>query len=220
MAPRRYNLQNRARAVEETRRRIVEAIVALHAEKGVVATTIQDIAHRADVAAGTVLRHFPSLESMVRACHLRLVEITKPPTPAMFATVRAFPQRVKLLLRELFAFYERAAPWIEVGRSERKKVPALEEGIQHLESALEALIREVLQPTRGNGKALHLATALTDFCVWKSLSAKGKTTAVAAELVGDVLLSWMNQAPCKQRGATRKNFMVGKAKLERRRVSP
>ena len=40
--------------MEETRRRIVEATLALHTEKGMFDTSWRDIARRADVSAATV----------------------------------------------------------------------------------------------------------------------------------------------------------------------
>ena len=60
--PRKYDLGRRAAAAEQTRRRIVDATVALHAEQGIVATTYKDIAQRADVGVGTVYNHFPTVD--------------------------------------------------------------------------------------------------------------------------------------------------------------
>src|SRR5437667_321820 len=54
MAPRRYSLGKRAQAVEDTRRRIVDATFDLHNEKGVLNTSMQDVAERADVAPRTI----------------------------------------------------------------------------------------------------------------------------------------------------------------------
>ena len=62
MSPRKYTMDKRKAALEETRQRILEATLALHSEKGIFGTSWQDIAHRADVSVGTVYKHFPSLE--------------------------------------------------------------------------------------------------------------------------------------------------------------
>ena len=43
-------MDKRKEAVEETRRSIVDATVALHAEQGILATSWEDIARKADVA--------------------------------------------------------------------------------------------------------------------------------------------------------------------------
>src|SRR3712207_9294899 len=71
----------RKTAVEETRQRILEATLALHAEKGIFGTSWQDIAHRADVSVGTVYKHFPSLDELVPACGELMYAITRPPSP-------------------------------------------------------------------------------------------------------------------------------------------
>jgi AcrR family transcriptional regulator len=66
MAPRKYDLGKRAEAVEETRRRIIQATFELHGEKGVVATSMQDVAERADVALRTVYYHYPTVDDSWR----------------------------------------------------------------------------------------------------------------------------------------------------------
>ena len=80
MTPRKYTMDKRKAAVQETRQRIVEATLALHAEKGIFGTSWQDIAHRADVSVGTVYKHFPSLDELVPACGELMYAITRPPS--------------------------------------------------------------------------------------------------------------------------------------------
>ena len=55
-----YTMTTRARAVEETRARIIDACVALHGERPVTDIALDDIAGRAGVSVQTVLRHFGS----------------------------------------------------------------------------------------------------------------------------------------------------------------
>jgi AcrR family transcriptional regulator len=57
---RTYTMTARARAVEETRARILDACVALHGERPVTEIGLDDIAERAEVSVQTVLRHFGS----------------------------------------------------------------------------------------------------------------------------------------------------------------
>ena len=80
LTPRRYSMDRRRAAVEETRRRIVEATLALHSEKGMFDTSWKDIAERADVSAATVYKHFPSLDELVPACGALIMTITDPPS--------------------------------------------------------------------------------------------------------------------------------------------
>jgi AcrR family transcriptional regulator len=55
-----YTMTTRARAVEETRLRIIDACVSLHGERPVTEIGLDDIAGRAGVSVQTVLRHFGS----------------------------------------------------------------------------------------------------------------------------------------------------------------
>ena len=60
-------MTSRARAVEETRRRILDASVDLHGERLVADISLDDIAERAGVSVQTVLRHFGSRAGLVEA---------------------------------------------------------------------------------------------------------------------------------------------------------
>ncbi|HEY2040675.1 MAG TPA: TetR/AcrR family transcriptional regulator [Edaphobacter sp.] len=51
---------------EQTRRRIFEAALSLFREKGFDATTMQEIAQRADVAKGAAYYYFPSKEAIIQ----------------------------------------------------------------------------------------------------------------------------------------------------------
>jgi AcrR family transcriptional regulator len=80
LTPRKYTMDKRRAAVEETRQRILEATLALHSEKGIFGTSWQDIAKRADVSVGTVYKHFPTLDELVPACGELMYAITRPPS--------------------------------------------------------------------------------------------------------------------------------------------
>jgi len=71
MAPRKYQLRKRSEAVEETRRRIIDATFELHNEKGVLATSMQDVAERSDVALRTVYNHYPTVDDLVEGARKR-----------------------------------------------------------------------------------------------------------------------------------------------------
>jgi AcrR family transcriptional regulator len=64
---RTYTMTARARAVEETRARILDACVALHGERPVTEIGLDDIAARAAVSVQTVLRHFGSRAGLEEA---------------------------------------------------------------------------------------------------------------------------------------------------------
>ena len=64
---RSYTMTTRARTVEQTRARIIDACVALHGERPVSDIGLDDVAERAGVSTQTVLRHFGSRAGLEEA---------------------------------------------------------------------------------------------------------------------------------------------------------
>src|SRR5688500_9423780 len=74
-----YRQKVRAEQQAETRRRIIEAAVALHLERGPAQTSINAIAERAGVNRVTVYRHFPDARTLLEACSAHARELNPPP---------------------------------------------------------------------------------------------------------------------------------------------
>ena len=193
MAPRIYRMTRRAAASAETRRRIVDAAIALHAEKGVLGTTWPDIAKRADVALGTVYRHFPGLDQLVPACTSENAVRMRPPGASLLVGVTRPEERIGRFVEELFAFYGRSAPWTPRAGIDRHQLPVLDTILSRREAGLKALVEETLGPLRRRRHALDAALALTDFGVWRSLTRSGLSTEAAARLITEVLVTWVNR---------------------------
>ena len=198
MAPRAYRMTRRAAASAETRRRIVDAAIALHAEKGVLGATWPDIAKRADVALGTVYRHFPGLDQLVPACTSENAVRMRPPGVTVLEGLTRPEERIGRFVQELFAYYGRSAPWTPRAGVDRHELPILDIILSRREAGLKALVEETLGPLRRRRHALHAALALTDFGVWRSLTRSGLSTEAAARLVTEVLVTWL-----KRRSSTR-----------------
>jgi len=64
---RAYTMTQRARSVQLTRRRILDASVALHGERLAADISLEDVARRAGVSVQTVLRHFGSRTGLFEA---------------------------------------------------------------------------------------------------------------------------------------------------------
>ena len=62
-----YEISRRERKKDETRERITQAAIELFTERGFEATTVDDIAAKADVAKGTFFNYFPRKESVFDA---------------------------------------------------------------------------------------------------------------------------------------------------------
>src|SRR6185312_8925397 len=93
--PRKYQKKLRAEQQEETRQRIVEAMVALHREVGPARTTISAIAERAGVERLTVYRHFPDERSMFEACTSHYATVVPQPDPARWEGVEEPAERLR-----------------------------------------------------------------------------------------------------------------------------
>ena len=189
MSPRNYNLGKRAQSVEETRRRIVDATFQLHNEKGVIATSMQDIADRADVSLHTVYSHFPTIDALVGGCAHKVITLLSPPGPNIFRGLDAREARLGKLTRELFAMYERGALQIETARCEASEVAALAGFVAADAANRETLVRECLRPFKVRPQVVPTACALTDYYVWKAFNQQDISTHRAAEIVSAALVA-------------------------------
>jgi AcrR family transcriptional regulator len=189
-------MDKRKAAVEETRRRIVEATLALHAEKGAFGTSWQDIAQRADVSVGTVYKHFPSLDELVPACGELIFAISRPPSleeaPQIFADTHFLEERIWRLVSEFYAFYERGEPYLEIDIQSRK-LPAVQEWLAHMRATREGFAREALRPLEPDEDAVRALGALIDFPLFKSFRVHDLAKAEAEGIVRSMLLCWIGQ---------------------------
>ncbi|HEX2182478.1 MAG TPA: TetR/AcrR family transcriptional regulator [Rubrobacteraceae bacterium] len=196
MAPRRYTMGKRRAAVEETRRRILEATLALHSEKGIFGTSWQDIANRADVSVGTVYKHFPSLDELVPACGELMYAITRPPSledaPDIFDGASSLEERLGRLVSELYGFYERGARYIETDFQERR-LPSVQEWEAYMRETVAGLVREALIPTGSDERTVETVSALLDFSTFKSFLERDIQREQAEQIMNEMLLCWIGR---------------------------
>jgi AcrR family transcriptional regulator len=195
LAPRKYTMDKRRAAVEETRRRIVEATLALHTEKGIFGTSWQDIAHRADVSVGTVYKHFPSLDELAPACGELAYAIIRPPSledaPRIFAGAHSLEERLGRLISELYDFYERGAAYIETDFQERQ-LPAVQEWEAYMRATVAGLVREALVSAEPDEHTVQSVSALLDFSTFKSFLDRDIQKEQTAKTMNEVLLCWID----------------------------
>lgn len=177
MSRRKYAMGKRAEAVEHTRRRILEATMAVHDEQGIVDGRWPDIAERAGVSLATLYRHYPTLEELVSACGALTMDLVRPPAPdeaeAVFAGARSREERLRRLVEATFGFYERAGRMVDNVRRDRDRLPVLARYHAELEAGLDALAVEAFRPLGGRPADVRLARALLDVRVWESLRERG-----------------------------------------------
>jgi AcrR family transcriptional regulator len=173
----------RAAAVEDTRRRIVDATLELHTSKGIAATRWDEIAERAGVGVGTVYRHFPSLDELVPACGRRAMKLLALPDPSqaetLFAGCRRACERIERLVGEAFALYERGAPVVRATMRERDVHPDLARGDAEIRASLDALVEAALGPLTADPRGRRVARAMVDVAVWSALREQGLDPAEA-----------------------------------------
>lgn len=197
--PRRYRMTARKGAFQETRQRIVDAAIALHGERGILATNWEEIAEQAGVSTATVYRHFPSLEELVPACARTAFEAgARLPTPeeaaAAFATLPP-GQRLVHLIRESCRCYELGSDWLAAARREARAVPALDRAVRNQQAALRILIQAATRGVPTDRSTLHVLEALIDFPFWKAL----RDTGMAGENVPLVIAHLVQSRLTKRR---------------------
>ena len=176
----------RATTVAATRARIVEAAMELHAARGVIATTWDEIAARAGVSPATMYRHFPSLAELVPACARTVFDIIQPPTveeaSEQFASLDTATARLAALVSRSCHCYSGGEGWLHAAHRERDFVPALDEALLVIETTLDTLI------VAAAGRRLpatdrNTLFVLCNFPFWKSLRDRGLGQRRAEEVV-------------------------------------
>ena len=190
-------MSKRALAREETRRRIVEATARLHGERGVLGTSWQDIAKEADVSVGTVYAHFPSLDDLLPACGALVMERIRPPrresSSEIIGDAQDLRERFERIALELFAFYERGGPHIEVDVRERR-LPGMREWEAYLLDVVSARVRAAMAPQRPSAHTVRLVSAFFDLSTFKALRDRGVATETAARTVAGVATRLLDDA--------------------------
>jgi AcrR family transcriptional regulator len=187
MSPRKYDMTRRASAVAQTRQRIIDATRELHGERGISATSWDDIAARAGVGVGTVYRHFPTLDELAPACGAITMQVLALPDPATvpsrFEDAHDPAERIGRMVREAFAIYERGAPQLRAIRNEPDVHPSVAEVGKALDASLAALVDAagVRPPDR------TLVRAMVDLGTWQALRDQGLGPEQAVEAMTRML---------------------------------
>ena len=196
--PRRYQMATRERAVQETRQRIIDAAISLHAQRGVIATNWEEIAEGAGVSTATVYRHFPSLGELVPACARTAFEAgASLPTPAQaaaaFAGLTRPAPRIERLIRESCRCYELGAGWLAAARRDAKSVPALDRAVRLQDRVLGVLIQTALGDAFVDAQTMSVIKALIDFPFWKALTDAGVATETVPQVINDLVRSLLQK---------------------------
>jgi AcrR family transcriptional regulator len=188
---RRYTKVLRAAAEEETRSRIVNALIELHEEIGPARTTVSAVASRAGVERLTVYRHFPDEPSMLQACSARWRALNPPPDVPSFSggDPRRWFRRVLLRLYEWYRCHARMLTNIVLDAARMPAVEALAAERERQLDSLAAAIDRSWQ-RRDPRRRATIRHAL-DFSTWNSLSRLTRSDREAVKVV----ISWLEAPP-------------------------
>lgn len=106
---RTYTMTRRAEQQAETRRRIVDAAIALHGSVGPALTTVSMVAERAGVQRHTFYAHFPDERSLLMACSQATLERNPLPDAAPWRAIADERERLRTGLSAIYAWYGRNA---------------------------------------------------------------------------------------------------------------
>jgi len=183
-------MRNRDESFAQTNSRIVEAAKALHSERGVLATSWQDIAERAGVSPVTVYRHFRSLSELIPACARSFVDSVAPlaeeDARAAFAALESPFERLEMLIRDDCACYARGREWFHAAMRESELVPELGAVVSAQQATLATLIRAALEELDPSAEVVSALQAVIDFPFWRALIHAGIAEDVAPRVMLDL----------------------------------
>ena len=196
-----YRLGKRAASVAETKTRILEAATTEYASNGIENTSMQAVARRADVAAGTVLYHYPTPDDLTAAVVAHWLERIEPPSATVIDPHTSLETRVRGLVTELFQFYERS-DWANQIYKQSPNNPVLTAARADWDQSLNALIAAALGDDYQGADALRLVTVYVDADFYGLLLSREfsppEAMAIAANLILNLAGEW-TRAPTPER---------------------
>lgn len=191
MNKRKYTKTVRAEKQEQTRERILEAVVALHEEVGPANTTVKAVAERAGVQRLTVYRHFPDDTSMFQACTSHWLASHQPPHEADWANIEDPVERCAAALLAFYRYYRDTEAMWNSSYKDVEKVSALQQPMAEFEAYLDLVRDSLLKSFKLSGEAkkslkLTLRHGLR-FSTWRSF----KTENLKDEKIADLVVSWI-----------------------------
>jgi AcrR family transcriptional regulator len=185
---RSYRMQRRAESQEQTRLRITESAVALHATLGPSRTSISAVAAHAGVRRSTVYRHFPDEAALFDACSAHWANANPPPELSDWSAIDSPDERLHVALDQLYAFYRRTEPMLDNLFRDETTMPLVQQRFAAFRGYLDAA-RDTLMVRRNLRGATRRRTQATlghaiAFSTWKSLARdQGLSDADAAALL-------------------------------------
>jgi len=193
--PRRYTLGQRAEIKAETRARIVEAAATIYRERGMAAASNLAIARAADVAPATVRNHFPDPVELAQAVFELAMAELRPPGPDIFEGLDDIPSRLRRLVDELAAFYERSVPWWQAWSRDPELAAAWQSGTDRYDRDAETLVRTALGPLGADETAVAVVATIIGPPTYFALRQRGYGSNEAFALGLELVIPWLDGRP-------------------------
>ena len=181
-------MKARAESQQATRERIAKAAAELHEEKGVAATTVAEIARRAEVTRLTVYNHFADLGELIPACAAHYERQHPGPDFDDALALMDPAERVHGVLRRLYGWYRETEAMYGKLFSDRASVPELDRFLTENIDRIHADLAQDLATAFGSrGRRAEQTRSLVrlslDFWTWRRLAREGLDDEGAAELM-------------------------------------
>jgi AcrR family transcriptional regulator len=193
----RYELNQRAQAMADTRRRITRATVELHQTLGPARTSVSEIARRAGVDRVTVYRHFPDDAALFAACSSEFRACHPLPDVASWSKLADPRQRLRRGLRDLYGYYEQTEPMLANVIRDAEHMPALRAVGAPRRQWLAQAEEQLARGWQGNARQIRHAIAIAlDFHTWQILV---RQRGLSRSQVIRLMLAMVEGAGCNSR---------------------
>jgi AcrR family transcriptional regulator len=159
---RSYTMGARARSVEETRHRILDALATLAGERRIASISLDDVASSAGVSVQTVLRQFGSRAALLEAvaAHVQDAVTRERSTPA---------GDVDEAVRVVVDHYEARGPSVLLLLAQEDEDPLVAAATTRGKRVHRDWVEEVFAPYRPDEEQVDLLVVATDVYAWKLL---------------------------------------------------
>lgn len=151
---------------------------------------MQEVARRADVAPATVLNHFDGPDELVAAVVDGIIESLALPGPSTLDEATDEMGRIRILIDEMYDFYERSNRWFAMFTRERDIVQAFQIGERSVQASIGQLIGHALGPRSGDAGLSAIVTAAVHPAFCGALVDVSRSMAAAKVTAFELVESW------------------------------
>jgi AcrR family transcriptional regulator len=181
----------RQAAVDETKRRIIEAAIVEYGENGIEGTSMQAIARRADVAPGTVLYHYPDPDDLAEVVVQSMYQRYAAPSVDSIPADQPIEVRVGTLIGELYSVYDRTGEAYRIYEKSHDH-PAMRKANSDWERTVGEMMMRALGDRAGDREAVAIVSVLVNPGFRGNLLAAGFSAERAVEAATRLALAWLD----------------------------